>query len=160
MYSLINLPTAGMPRNVRIAKAMLEYLSEPDMRGEPLRIAFTMYEEDCEVMIELCKEAGWGTWKKWEHMRSTLSAVASKLADWRYLRKIDCRHNQEAMENGEPARWFTYELQYKYRARFNPSAWPMYKPERTPEEEMAYVLLRVFDYDAIAAAQDSRKGWV
>jgi len=117
---LVELPIEGMPRDVRIAKAMLEYLAEPDTRGEALRIAFTMYEEDCEVMVELCKNAGWT--------------------------------NQEAMENGEPARWFAYELHYKYRARFNPAAWPLYTPEWTPAEEMAFLLRRVFDYEAKPAA--------
>jgi hypothetical protein len=136
-----------MPRDVRIAKAMLEYLAEPDISGNAMRIAFTMYEEDCDVMVELCESAGWTSWKKWEHMRKTLSAVASKLADWRYLRRMDCRHNQEAMEYGEPAHWYAYELHYKYRARFNPAAWPLYKPEWMPAEEMAFLLRRVFDYE-------------
>lgn len=153
MITPTSMPITTMPRDVRIAKAMLEYLSEPDIRGQPLRIAFTMYEEDCEVMMEICVKAGWKTWKKWEHMRSTLSAVASRLAKWRYLQQMDGRHNQEAMENGEPARWYVYELHYKYRARFNPSAWPLYKPERTPAEEMEYVLQRVFGYESQYAAQ-------
>lgn len=158
MSALMSILTSDMPRDVRIAKAMLEYLSEPDIRGEPFRMAFTMYEEDCEVMFELCEEAKWNTWKKWEHMRSTLSAVASKLADWRYLIRIDCRHNQESMENGEPSRWYAYELPYKYRARLNPSAWPRYKPERTPEEEMVFILWRVFDYEVKYTAEAMKGG--
>ncbi len=144
---MIDLPVQDMPRDVRIAKAMLEYLAEPDISGDAIHIGFTMYEEDCDVMMELCKSAGWTSWKKWEHMRKTLSAVASRLADWRYLRQYDCRHNQEAMEYGEPAKWFSYELIYKYRSKLNPAAWPNYKPDWTPEEEIAYMLRRVFDFE-------------
>lgn len=144
---MIDLPVQDMPRDVRIAKAMLEYLAEPDISGNPVRIAFTMYEEDCDVLTELCKTADWTSWKKWEHMRKTMSAVASRLAAWRYLRQYDCRHNQEAMENGEPSKWYTYELIYKHRAQLNPTAWPNYKPDWMPAEELAYMLRRVFDYE-------------
>ena len=149
---VIDLPTEDMPRDVRIAKAMLEYLAEPDASGIATRIAFTMYEEDCDLMTELCNAAGWSSWRKWEHMRKTMSAVASQLANWRYLRQMDCRHNQEAMEAGEPARWFTYELNYKHRAQLNPTAWPNYKPQCSPADELAYMLRRVFDYEIEPAA--------
>lgn len=150
---MIDLPMDAAPRDVRIAKAMLEYLAQPaNYRNDPMRIAFTMYEDDCDVMIELCKYAGWESRKKWEYMRSTMSAVACRLARWGYLRKIDCRHNQEALENGEPARWYAYELHYKYRAKFNPTSWPHYRPDRAPADEMAYLLERVFEYEGKPAA--------
>jgi len=132
---------------VRIAKALLEYLAEPDAHGDAMRIAFTMYEDDCDVMLELCKAANWNDWKKWEHMRKTISAVAATLENWRYLRRFDCRHNQEAMEPGEPAKWYTYELNYKHRAQLNPTAWPLYSPSWPPAQELAYILRRVFKYD-------------
>lgn len=149
---LIDLPVESMPRDVRIAKAMLEYLAEPAVGGGATRIAFTMYEEDCDLMTELCKAADWTSWGKWEHMRKTMSAVASQLANWRYLRQMDCRHNQEAMESGEPARWFSYELNYKHRAQLNPAAWPNYHPQWSPADELAYMLRRVFDFEIKLAA--------
>lgn len=150
---VIDHPMHDMPRDVRIAKAILEYLAEPDISGNPIRIAFTMYEDDCDVMLELCKSAEWTSWKKWEHMRKTLSVIASRLANWKYLRQFDCRHNQETMEYGEPANWYSYELIYKHRAQLNPTAWPNYKPDWTPAEELSYMLRRVFDYEAKTALQ-------
>lgn len=147
MGLFVGVPVSSMPRDVRIAKALLEHLASGDSPNQPMTIAFTMYEEDCDVMTELYQAAEWTSWKKWEHMRSTFSSVASKLSDWCYLSKKVCVHNQEALENGEPKRWFVYELHYKYRARLNPSKYPHYKPDRSPEEEMAYILWRVFDYE-------------
>lgn len=157
---MIDLPMQAMPRDVRIAKALLEYLATPStLPGSPLQIAFTMYEEDCEVMDDVCKAAHWEP-RNWKHMRTTLSAVASRLASWRYLTRHEVRHNQEAMEQGEPRKWYVYELPYKYRARFNPDAWPNYRPEWSPEDEMAYLLRRVFDFEAGAHEHEADPGGV
>lgn len=152
---VIDLPTHDMPRDVRIAKTMFEYLSEPStIPGEALRISFTMYEEDCDVMREICELAQWNP-KNWDYMRSTLSAVASRLVPWRYFTRSEMRHNQEAMEQGEPTKWYVYEMPYKYRARLNPQAWPNYKPDWPPAEELAYMLRRVFDYEVKPALQSA-----
>ena len=136
------------PRDVRIAAAILIYAAS-DVRMSvpkyPLKLSFTSYDEDFEAMQELCRMAAWNP-KRFDHMQKTLSSIASKLADWRYLERRVHTRNEEAMENNEPTRWNVYTAPLKYRAKLNPTAWTGYTPEWPPVDELAYILRRIFDY--------------
>lgn len=140
---------AEAPRDVRLAAAILIYAASDVTMSEPkypVQISFTSYEEDFEVMQEICRMAAWNP-ERFAHMQKTLSAVASKLADWRYLERRVRTRNEEAMENNEPTRWNVYTAPLKYRAKLNPTAWTGYKPEWPPVDELAYILRRIFDYE-------------
>jgi hypothetical protein len=116
----------------------------------PLQLSFTNYEDDCDAMDEICRMATWNP-GKFSHMQKTLSSIARKLADWRYL---ECRvrvRSEEAMENNEPTKWNVYTAPVKYRAKLNPVAWTGYKPDWPPVDELAYMLRRMFDYEGQVA---------
>lgn len=137
------------PLDVRLAVALMLYAASDVQMSEPkfpLQLSFTMYEDDCEAMNEVCRMANWNP-KRWEHQRATLSRIACKLADYRYLERRQRTRNEEAMENGEPARWNVYSMPLKYRAKLNPTAWTGYKPDWPPVDELAFMLRRVFDYE-------------
>lgn len=136
-------------RDVRLAAAMMIYAASDTHMSEPkfpLQLSFTTYEDDCEVMTEICQMAAWRP-EKFSHMQKTLSAIARRLADWRYLECFVHVRNEEAMEYNEPTKWNVYTSPLKYRARLNPSAWTGYKPDWPPVDELAFMLRRIYNYE-------------
>lgn len=141
------------PRDVRLAAAMMIYAASDTGMSEPkfpLQLSFTSYEEDCDAMDEICRMAAWRP-GRFSHMQKTLSSIARKLADWRYL---ECRvrvRDEEALENNEPTKWNIYTAPLKYRAKLNPAAWTGYSPDWTPVAELAFMLSRIFGYEGSVA---------
>jgi len=129
------------PRDVKLGCAVMIHASTTGGT-----FSFTIYEEDCEFMDDLCKEVGWKP-TSWANQKNTLSAVARELESWGYLHSSMHKRNEETMEMNEPTRWKVYQIQHKYRFRLNPELFPHYTPARPPESELNYILDRVFRYE-------------
>lgn len=139
----------GAPRDVRLAWAILLMTSSRAAldNTDPLRLSFTIDNHDIESMTELCELAGWKAGLR--HQQAALSAIAARLAEFKYLSRIPYRRNEMASERNEPLRWFIYTMPEKYRVRLNPKDWPEipYTADWLPAQEWKTLLRHVFHYE-------------